>query len=169
MLAGREHGFSTLALGYVFRDDVNSDNFSLRRLQGMPVRYPDVVGVAFIGFLSANLDAGYRLAGPHDGVDHLFDLVRNRRNGIANRSANMVRYRNTADFRQSLIDLHIPAVEREKCEPHRGGVIDQLKLGQPLVELSILLWQPGKIAHPAGRRGILRTEMLCLCRFLHHR
>src|SRR5262245_12270613 len=32
MLAGREHGFSTLAFGYIFRDDVNSDNFSLRRL-----------------------------------------------------------------------------------------------------------------------------------------
>src|SRR5262245_5779709 len=116
MLARREHGFSALALGYVFRDDVNSDTFSFWRLQGMPVRYPDVVGVAFVGFLSATLDADNRLARPHDGIDHLFDLVRNRRNGIANRSADMVRYRNTANFRQPLIDLHIPAVEREKRE-----------------------------------------------------
>ncbi len=169
MLAGREHSFGALAIGYVFRDDVNSDNFSLRRLQGMPVRYPNMVSVAFVGFLPANLDTGNRLTGPHDGFDDLFDLVRNCGNGVANRSANVVRYRNTADFRQSLIDLHIPTVEREKREPHRGSVIDQLKLGQPLVELPILLSQPGKLARPAGKRGILRTEMVCLCRLLHHR
>src|SRR5262245_57375164 len=52
MLAGREHGFSALALGYVFRDDVNSDNFSFWRLQGMPVRYPVLFVVVFFGYLS---------------------------------------------------------------------------------------------------------------------
>src|SRR4029453_253737 len=133
MVAGRERSFGALAIGYVFRDDVNSDNFSLRRLQGMPVRYPNMVSVAFVRLLSANFDAGNRLAGPHDGIDDLFDLFRNCRNGVANRSANMVRYRNTADFRQSLIDLHIPAIEREKRKPHRRGAVNQLKLGEPLV------------------------------------
>src|ERR1700704_739618 len=42
----------------------------------------------------------------------------------------MIGDRNSADLRQTLIDLQIAAVGREKCQPDGRGVIEKLERGQ---------------------------------------
>ena len=36
---------------------------------------------------------------------------------------------NTADFRQTLIDLQVTTIATERCKPNRCGIVNQPKLG----------------------------------------
>jgi hypothetical protein len=70
-----------------------------------------MIGVALIGLLSANLDTGDRLARVQNDLNELFDLLGYRGHGFANRKPDVLGYRNTADLRQPLLHLHVPAIK----------------------------------------------------------
>ena len=155
LFAGDEHRLGALAFGYVLGDDIDADDVTFRALQRMPVRDPDVVGIAFVGTLSVNLHAGDGLAGSNDGLNQAFHLFGDLRNGLANRAPDMVGDRYAADLGQALIDLQIPAVGRQKRKPYRCGVVDQLELGR---RLAIILRLVQRLGFPHRANGRLCNQ-----------
>jgi hypothetical protein len=106
-----QNGLGTFALRYVFRDDVDADDATIRVSQRVPVCYPDVIRIAPVGLLPTHLHAGDGFACALNGLNELFDLLRDGWHRLANRTADMIGYRNTTNFREALIDMHVPAIE----------------------------------------------------------
>src|SRR5271170_1795671 len=94
----------------------------------MPVGDPDTLGIRSVWPLAVDLDSSDRLARTQDRSHNMFHLLGDTRNGLTNRSSNMVRDRDSADFRQMLIYQQVTAVGAEKGETNRSGLINQLKL-----------------------------------------
>ena len=56
----------------------------------MPICNPDVIGIELVDTLTTNFDAGNRLAGIHNRLNKLFNLLGHLRNGLADRSSDMI-------------------------------------------------------------------------------
>jgi len=122
-----------------------------------------VIRIAPVGLLPAHLHAGDGLACALNGLNELFDLLRDGWHRLANRAADMIGYRNTTNFRKALIDVHVPAIERKKRKPYRCRVIDQLKLRQAIVCVRIVR----SLFRKRGGRSASRPDVLQLFRFVH--
>ena len=90
LLAGSYYSFGALAFGDVLRNYIDPDHFPVGVLRRMPICNPDVVGIELVDTLTANFDAGNRLTGIHDRLNELFNLLRHLRNGLADRSPDMI-------------------------------------------------------------------------------
>ena len=60
-----QRGLRALAIGNLFRGDVDADNFTTRAAQGMPIGDPKPL-VDLVGALTGNFDANHRFTGFHD-------------------------------------------------------------------------------------------------------
>ena len=85
-----------------------------------------------VGPLPVDLDPGDRLTGAQDRLDDDFHLVCDLRDRFTHRPPDVIGDGNAADLRQSLVDLHVAAVRRKECKPHRRSIVDQLELRQLL-------------------------------------
>ena len=125
-LAGLQRGFRALALGDLFRGNVDADDLTGPVAMGMPIGDPEAL-VGLIGALTGHLDAGHGIAGSHDRLHDAFDRIGQRRHTIPDRAPQMVLNGNAAYFGQALIDLKITAIKREESQTDRRGIIDQLQ------------------------------------------
>ena len=107
--AGLQRCFRTLALGDLFRSDIDGDDFAARAAQRVPIGDPKPL-VGLIGTLAGNFDARDRFAALHDRAHDIFDRARQSRYAIPNRSSQMILNGDAADLREALIDLQVAAV-----------------------------------------------------------
>ena len=123
-------------------------------------------GVEFVGSLSPNFNAHDRLSCANDSLDDFFDLIRDLRNSFADRSPDMIGDRDSADFCQTMIDLHIAKVWGEERKAYRRGIINELKLRRWFVPLPAAqrrfhhLRSPESARMATAQSAILYTALL---------
>ena len=126
----RSSASRALALGDLLGGDVHARNFSVRPAQRMPIGHPVPLAAGVVRALARHLNANDGLAGLHDRSDDVFDRIRQRGDGVAHPSPNMVGDGNAADLGEVLIDVQIAAIRREEREADRRGLVDELQRGR---------------------------------------
>src|SRR5262249_9486472 len=116
----------------------------------MPAGQPATIGAELVDALAADFDPRDRLSGRQDRLNDLFDMIGEIGHDVAHRSPDMVGDRNSAHFGQTLIDLQVAAIRRNACEPDRGSIVDQLKIGKRCARSGAAVhrhWR-GRAEHP---------------------
>jgi hypothetical protein len=92
----------------------------------MPIRYPEAL-IALIGALAGYLDANNGLARFDNLPYDLLDGICQRWHAVADKPSKMIFHGDTANFRETLVYLQIPAIRRQAGETDGRGVVNELK------------------------------------------
>ena len=117
---------AALALGDLFRRDIDGDDLAARRPERMPIGDPGPF-FRLVGALPGHLDPGDRLTGYHDRANNLFHRVGQSRHAVPDRPPEMIFDGDAAYLGETLIDLKIAAIRRQAGKPDRRRVVDELQ------------------------------------------